>query len=268
MAPFVPLVPFAPKDASPAFMRTPSSIGSTRNIYDIADGSFEELRAMLAEAIATDTNSTGNQFLDTCLQIVADPDSVLSTLWNVTGNARLLTSVTNTLVELTHTEETSIAQLVSIDANSQRLEFDITVLNAGPSDILQIAFDGQTLQDFTLLDIPQNTRLSAPLVGRSGIGLLTFRMSGPTNQPAVVRLDNLTISYARPRLSSIEVLPDQTTKLRIEGSVGVRYAIEGSADLRSWMILDAPRSTNGVLEFMDAEASRLERRFYRVRVVP
>jgi len=48
------------------------------------------------------------------------------------------------------------------------------------------------------------------------------------------------------------------------GEVGTRYRVEASTDLINWIPIESLLNSDGILDFIDPEASRLDRRFYRI----
>lgn len=76
-------------------------------------------------------------------------------------------------------------------------------------------------------------------------------------------------SSIAPKLETRGFAADGTFSVRVLGEAGLSYAIEGSVDLQTWQTLKtitAPAS--GIFDYSDAEASRTQPRFYRVRQQP
>ena len=75
---------------------------------------------------------------------------------------------------------------------------------------------------------------------------------------------------SRPRLLQPEMGAGAATRLTFPGREGTRYEILAAPDptlpLANWMVLGAASSVGpGLLEFIDQDASRHAKRFYRVR---
>jgi hypothetical protein len=128
--------------------------------------------------------------------LVRNPMQIISTSWKVTGSANIVRVGNDTEIELTQTADTSLGQPLILRPAPARMEFDLDVRSAGPNDRLEVVFNNQVLRSWLLQDIPGPNRLSVPLTGLGGqAGNLTFRLTGPTAAPAVVRVDNAMVSY-------------------------------------------------------------------------
>ena len=79
----------------------------------------------------------------------------------------------------------------------------------------------------------------------------------------------LNLSMAQPVMGAPQMSQQQVFQFQANGTVGRLVALETSSDLRSW----SPVATNvvpedGVLSFLDGQASSVTRRFYRTRILP
>jgi hypothetical protein len=55
-------------------------------------------------------------------------------------------------------------------------------------------------------------------------------------------------------------------KLRLTGLVGVKFELQRSEDLTTWLPLGTHTQTNQAMEFLDADATKTSRRFYRTKM--
>jgi hypothetical protein len=70
----------------------------------------------------------------------------------------------------------------------------------------------------------------------------------------------------RPRITAWERQSDGSYRLRFTATSGQAYRIDGSTELPAWIELGVARDLGGGLfEFVDANAGRIPRRFYRVK---
>lgn len=72
-------------------------------------------------------------------------------------------------------------------------------------------------------------------------------------------------STAEARLQVRSRSSDGQVNLRLTGAPGVTYAVEASADLRTWAPLLSLSSPDGLMDFTDTSAAGLNARFYRAR---
>ncbi|MBI4658864.1 MAG: VCBS repeat-containing protein [Verrucomicrobia bacterium] len=114
-----------------------------------------------------------------------------------------------------------------------------------------------------------------PLEAHFGLGeatnVETLRIEWPSGIvqeiPNVPAKQLLTV-IEPPRL---QITPPQTgspLKLTLRGGIGFSYALEISADLRTWLPLLTNSATGLTLEFEDSDAVNFSRRFYRARRQP
>jgi len=71
-----------------------------------------------------------------------------------------------------------------------------------------------------------------------------------------------------PRLKLIERTPAGNVFLRLEGTSGVRFAIDGTTNFSNWTPLRTNTVSDGFFDYLDTSAAALSRRFYRARWVP
>jgi len=70
----------------------------------------------------------------------------------------------------------------------------------------------------------------------------------------------------QPRITAWERQSDGSYRLRFTATSGQAYRIDGATDLPTWVELrQATDLGNGLFEFVDANAGRIQRRFYRVK---
>src|SRR5436190_18268860 len=69
-----------------------------------------------------------------------------------------------------------------------------------------------------------------------------------------------------PRLDVPRRLTNGAVDLRLTGSAGINYSIDGSVDLSTWFLLSSGVTTNGVLALRHDAASNFPALFYRGRV--
>lgn len=78
--------------------------------------------------------------------------------------------------------------------------------------------------------------------------------------------DPVTIPVPPVVIDSVTVEADARILIRAAGTSGLNFTIEASEDLIEWRQIGVVAATAaGTLEFVDAEALSLERRFYRWR---
>lgn len=157
------------------------------------DGGFELLGDLLAKARETVHEALGETWLDLWLERLGDGVEVLSFLWDFAGLVDLIPN--NSSVQLTQTAEgtTWLSQRVFLDAGTSSMSFDLSVLDAGADDGLRIYLDDSMIGDIPLsAAVGGMQSVSLPPIG-SGYATLKFELVGPSGDPSVVRLDNLTV---------------------------------------------------------------------------
>jgi hypothetical protein len=117
------------------------------------------------------------------------------------------------------------------------------------------------------------TATATPNPGQTFLGW-SGDASGTLNPLPLVISSNRTI-YAnfsqRAALSdgaSFEGLKPEGFALTLEGDFGARYEIDGSTNLLDWTMLGTITNSYGTIEFLDPDATGLDRRFYRAVPLP
>jgi hypothetical protein len=170
---------------------------SDNNYGDFADGTFEELGSLQQQVASTIFPVIDDAAVQNWIAQIKDPAQLVSSIWDVSGNVKLVREGSNTLIELSQTNDTSLGQLLNLSDNPKSLEFDLSISAVGADDKIQVVFKGNTLKEFVLGSLPANGRYSVPLSGLGfQSGKLTFRLIGPTDAPSTVRLDNLSVLIA------------------------------------------------------------------------
>jgi hypothetical protein len=229
------------------------------------DGGFDELAALWLRATSFGTNPIGDDFIDAWVGIVADPGTVLSALWTVTGDLRLMTNGTNALVKLVATNETSLSQTVLLLPGARSLGFDLLVEESQPGASLNVLQNSNVLQTIGLVARGTN-RINLRLNELTGPSDFTFRLAKGTGPPPEVELDNLVVLYARPAVISIALLPDGSVKLQVESETGEIIALEASGDMKQWTTFTTRTNLTGRLDYIDSPPAVPRQRFYRARL--
>ncbi|MFN9720825.1 MAG: hypothetical protein ACK58L_19190, partial [Planctomycetota bacterium] len=165
--------------------------------FGFVDGTFDKagsVRAMLAEIGTIPT--FGDELADTILKVASLPGFGIDSSLDVSGDYQLVTINGNPALQLTQTNETRFAELISLSDAADDLTFRYEVVNAGPADELVVTFDGETIGRRSLEGsvgagfIEESIDLTTY---RGRIGEFRFQLVGPTSTPATIRLDDLTI---------------------------------------------------------------------------
>lgn len=122
---------------------------------------------------------------------------------------------------------------------------------------------------------------SSRLIGKGGSdvttnALITGLTPGALYHFRAVATNSLGTNYGddrvftwlntRPRITAWERESDGSYRLRFTATSGQAYRIDGATDLPAWVELGVARDLgNGLFEFVDANAGRMPRRFYRVK---
>ncbi|MBW4615538.1 MAG: putative Ig domain-containing protein [Desmonostoc vinosum HA7617-LM4] len=164
---------------------------------NFTDGSFEDLADLRQEILAVDFTPTDDEAINNWVAQARDASKIVTVLWDVVGNVKLVDDGTNAQVELVQTADTSLGQVLSFnDSSPQSIEFDLSVETVGEGDRLQVVFDNSVLTDLDLSTLPTNGHYSVSLAGlTSQFGELSFRLTGPQDSPAIVKLDNLSVLF-------------------------------------------------------------------------
>ncbi len=175
----------------------PPVVSEIDDASGFGDGSMEKLGRLWQELSQTqfpEIDSNLARFFVT--DLVRNPMHIISTRWTVTGSASIVQTPNDTEIELTQTAETSLGQPLILRPAPVRLWFDLDARSAGINDRLELVFNNQVLRTWVLRDHLGQNRFTVPLTGLGGqAGDMTFRLTGPTADPAVVRLDNVGMSY-------------------------------------------------------------------------
>jgi len=140
-------------------------------------------------------------------------------------------------------DSTSFALDVPVNASAQggSVEFTGGVVTYRPPPL----FQGEDVFQYRLRDSD----------GGEAFGSVTVTVRSPPGSPI--------------RIISITVLADGSVRLAATGTPGGTYSVQGSENLTAWSGMETITAEgNGLFEFTDAEASRLERRFYRIVETP
>jgi hypothetical protein len=165
---------------------------------NLIDGSFEELGQLMQDP--SEFESTGDPTLDAWVKLSELPSELLKTTWDVTGSATIKTQDENSYVELQQGpgSTSSIGQILILDSEVDRLEFDLSAVSRGVGDRLDIVFQGSSqehiLGTFDLTAIAPSGRYSVPLSDVADRhGLVEIRLAGPESEPAIIHIDNLGV---------------------------------------------------------------------------
>jgi hypothetical protein len=162
--------------------------------YGFLDGGFDEIGQMWTDAQGADLTPTGDLFIDYFLQTLVDPEALLASGWQVTGNAQLADVGGDFVAQVVHAEGgSSISQLVILPPHASALEFDLNVMSAATGDILTVLMDDQVLVEIDLTAVTA-TRQSIPLPESSATSAsFTFLLNGPTASTASIALDDFAV---------------------------------------------------------------------------
>lgn len=179
-------------------------------VHDFADGGFEQLGNRLSDLGAIPDLQDVEPFVRIWAEIARDPAFVLSSVWDVEGDVQIVSDASGYLAQLTQTENTSLGQYVLLDPTSDQLDFELTVIDAGPGDKLEIFVDDTAVQAIDLTMSGANGRHSVDISGyASQAARLTLRMTGPAAEPAVVRLDDLSVKQLQTPQATDDVATTQ-----------------------------------------------------------
>lgn len=231
----------------------------------ILDGGFEDLGQLNDDLRSTSALPIGDPFIDEWLKLLSDPATILGTLWTKTGQAGLESAGINHYVSLTTTTNTSIAQTTVFSPYAESLRFDLAVSQTGASNSFQVWQDNTLLANIPLGKVAAFQPMQANLSGRTGLGLLSFRLVGPLQSPATIFLDNIEIVYSRPRISSVEWIAGNRLKLSIEAKPGSVLSLEYSDDLKQWQELTLWIADLSHGDYLIPPQTNFPERFFRVK---
>ena len=160
---------------------------------DVVDGGFEALGNLAKEFVAAGTGTSSDPAVQKFLSLFTDPQFLLSSLWTVTGDAKLMQTNGNAFVQLSETDNTSIGQQIIPTGVPEAVTFDLSPVSAPAGDKLEVLFNDQVIGTFDLASLPGTGHYSTTLSGATGPGQVTFKMVGPTGAAGVVRLDNISV---------------------------------------------------------------------------
>jgi hypothetical protein len=122
--------------------------------------------------------------------------------------------------------------------------------------------------DFSLVSGP--ALLSGNIVALTGSGSVAVRASQPGNNTYAAALDvvqSFFVVLPDNTIASPQRLPDGTFEFAFYGVVGSNYTLQASTSLMDWTSLFSFVCTNSPTVLLDTNATKYNRRFYRV-VVP
>lgn len=94
-------------------------------------------------------------------------------------------------------------------------------------------------------------------------GLFPMPAQPPPAPPAVASAASPTVS-TRP-VVTLRMTPG---RLQIAGAVGERYRVMATADFVTWTQIAVLKNTKGSIDFADPQAAGMQRRFYRLELLP
>ncbi|MSU21716.1 MAG: carboxypeptidase regulatory-like domain-containing protein [Pedosphaera sp.] len=239
---------------------------SESNFPQFRDGSIEEVGALADHIASMEFPQINDDVFRIGVALLHDPRQLLAARWSAGGELAVTRSETNHAVELRAGTNTFLGQWLTLSPAAASVDFDLSVVAAGSSNSLWVKFETNVLQQISLTNAGFSGRISVPLQNSSGPGEVSFQLKGPAATPAIIRLDNLAIVYAKPKIISIEAQPNGTIHLTIEGKAGSKYAVEVSANLINWNQAAILENQNGTIEFIENQTATTANRFYRVRV--
>jgi len=112
------------------------------------------------------------------------------------------------------------------------------------------------------------TTIGSPLdLGDIDPGWIIFDTNAPGNNYLVFDDYVITASLPPPQLNWLGMV-GQAPVLRLSGTPGMAFAIDGSTNLLNWLPLKTNTTTGGSFDYVDNAAVGLPRRFYRGRWTP
>lgn len=234
---------------------------------DFRDGSFEEQAALLRSVQEVAGSIDEADLLDAMFLATFSPAKILTSLWNVSGSVRLLTSNSGNFVELTQTENTALGQNLILSTGAKSLTFDLAVPSAGQEDILRVTFDGNPLAEIVLTSSSEFRQISLSLTNWSGPGEIRFQLAGPVSETSVVLLDNLAVTYET--LEIVAAIPSAGgITLRVAGPRNSRCALERCEKFTDWEMVAVRTNTTGHVEFSTSIRTGSASQFFRVKLLP
>ncbi len=172
---------------------------------EFVDGGFEQVRGVHNEMQSIAKETTGSELIDAWFQSMSSQKSVLSSRWELSGNVQLIIETDNALVELTQTHSTSIGQNIRLDHSYSSVNFDYSMESPGIDDKLQVVFNDQIIDEFMISDLSPNGSITTPSQCLKSFGKLEFKITGPIDNPAVIRIDNIVINPETPPTQDLDL---------------------------------------------------------------
>jgi uncharacterized repeat protein (TIGR03803 family) len=93
--------------------------------------------------------------------------------------------------------------------------------------------------------------------GTFGAGTV-FRLAAPT----------LVTNSQQALFTPLTTMPNGSAQIRFGGALGYSYRLDASTDLVDWTALSTFSNTNGIMQWIDSDATNYPHRFYRATWVP
>jgi hypothetical protein len=166
------------------------------------DGDFEQTGEVqrLIEDLGPNP-SVDDSFVDSLIRLLTVPGYAMNSSLDVAGNANVVREGVNSVLQLVQESDTRFSELLSFDSSLDKIRFRMSVLTAGAGDVLQVRFGDQLVSTVDLasrvgfgyqtIEIPMSA-----FANRTGEMHVTF--AGPTSTPAVIQLDDFTVTLRRP----------------------------------------------------------------------
>jgi hypothetical protein len=221
--------------------------------------SFRWRKAPPGGAVANVTNIIINQtncFFTIAGVTTADAGTYTVTATNVAGSASLPTLTSNCLLTVV---VPPISQTVLPGSN---VTFSARVSGPGSPSALayQWRFNGTNISGAT------STNLTLASVSAAAAGLYTFVVTNGYGTPASFPVALTVITP--PMLSNPQMLGDGTFRLFLSGFSNRSYFIQYSTNLVDWTNATTLNYSNGLMPWVDANATNSPYRFYRGQMAP
>lgn len=170
------------------------SIVFASNTTNVIDGDFEQSGHLVSLGQSVDNTAFDDPIHKALAEILSDPKFFLSSSWNISGNVNLIRDGENWLVELIQENETKLAQLIILDSSVESLDFDLTVVQSGSDDSLEVFFGDTIIGSISLSSFSGNSVSFSLLKFAAQSNYFSFVFKGSLADPAIVRLDNIRIT--------------------------------------------------------------------------
>jgi hypothetical protein len=164
----------------------------------LVDGTFEDVGSLKAEADGLPIDLVDDDFLRFWMTVARDEASLISAVWDASGDLQLVQSDQNWWLQMTASDSAEIGQLVVLDRETQHIDFDLKIVNVSPGDRLEIRYDDLVVTELELSTLAEHSR---PLIEiqrpTSQSGRLSVRLVGNAMSPAIVQIDNLRVIAPR-----------------------------------------------------------------------